>query len=40
MFIRMSVNGNMSPVPVPAAAYLFGVGLAGLAGLARRKKIS
>ncbi|CUQ65376.1 exported protein of unknown function [Candidatus Nitrospira inopinata] len=37
MFIRMSVNGNMSPVPVPAAVYLFGVGLVGLAGLARRK---
>ena len=26
-----------SPVPVPAAAYLFGSGLIGLAGLARRK---
>lgn len=37
MFIRMSVNGNLSPVPVPAAVYLFGAGLVGLAGLARRK---
>jgi len=27
-----------SPVPVPAAAYLFGSGLIGLAGLARRRK--
>lgn len=38
MFIRMSVNGELSPVPVPAAVYLFGAGLAGLAGLARRTK--
>ncbi len=37
MFIRMSVNGELSPVPVPAAVYLFGAGLVGLAGLARRK---
>ncbi|MFN3682228.1 MAG: VPLPA-CTERM sorting domain-containing protein [Nitrospira sp.] len=38
MFIRMSVNGNLSPVPLPAAVYLFGAGLVGLAGLARRTK--
>jgi hypothetical protein len=37
MFIEMNVNGNVSPVPVPAAVYLFGSGLIGLAGLARRK---
>lgn len=37
MFIEMSVNGNVSPVPVPAAVYLFGSGLIGLAGMARRK---
>lgn len=37
MFISMNVNGNVSPVPVPAAVYLFGTGLVGLAGLARRK---
>jgi len=29
-----------SPVPVPAAVYLFGSGLIGLAGLARRRKAS
>jgi hypothetical protein len=36
-----TVNGfvslNTSPVPVPAAVYLFGTGLVGLAGLARRR---
>ncbi|NGZ94699.1 MAG: hypothetical protein CV089_00955 [Nitrospira sp. WS110] len=37
MFISLDVNGNVSPVPVPAAAYLFGSGLIGLASLARRK---
>jgi hypothetical protein len=34
-------NANMSPVepvPIPAAVWLFGSGLLGLAGLARRKK--
>ena len=29
---------TMAPVPVPAAAWLFGSGLLGLAGVARRKK--
>jgi len=29
---------NLTPVPVPAALWLFGSGLIGLAGLARRKK--
>lgn len=37
MLISMTVNGNVSPVPVPAAVYLFGSGLVGLVGLARRK---
>jgi hypothetical protein len=37
MYISMTVNGNVSPVPVPAAVYLFGTGLVGLAGMARRK---
>lgn len=31
------VLNEMSPVPVPAAAWLFGSGLIGLVGLARRK---
>ncbi|NWF72266.1 MAG: hypothetical protein HXY51_04350 [Nitrospirae bacterium] len=37
MLISMDVNGNASPVPVPAAVYLFGTGLVSLVGLARRK---
>jgi hypothetical protein len=37
-FINGTVNVSTSPVPVPAALYLFGTGLAGLAGLARRTK--
>lgn len=31
-------SGDVSPVPVPAAVWLFGSGLVGLAGLARRKR--
>lgn len=31
-------SSNVSAVPVPAAAWLFGSGLAGLAGLRRRKQ--
>lgn len=31
------VSGNVAPVPLPAAAWLFGSGLAGLVGLARRR---
>lgn len=37
-FITGIVSLNTSPVPVPAAMYLFGTGLAGLAGLARRRR--
>jgi hypothetical protein len=29
-----------SPVPVPAAAWLFGSGLLGLVGIARRRKMA
>ena len=36
-FIDGTVNVSASPVPVPAAVYLFGTGFAGLAGLARRR---
>lgn len=31
-------SGDVSPVPVPAALWLFGSGLIGLVGLARRKR--
>jgi hypothetical protein len=31
-------GGDVAPVPVPAAAILFGSGLIGLAGLARRSR--
>jgi hypothetical protein len=38
MQISMNVNGvDLQPVPVPAAVYLFGSGLVGLAGMVRRK---
>ncbi len=33
-------NGTISAVPVPAAAWLFGSGLLGLVGVARRRKAS
>ena len=32
-------SGDVSPVPVPAAVWLFGAGLIGLIGVSRRKKI-
>lgn len=35
---ELYVNGFANPVPVPAAVWLFGSGLIGLAGLARRKQ--
>ena len=34
----LHLEGSISSVPVPAAAWLFGSGLAGLAGVARRRK--
>jgi len=34
------INGSVSAVPVPAAAWLFGSGLIGLFGISRRKKIT
>lgn len=34
----MLIRVDFSPVPVPAAVWLFGSGLIGLAGVARRKK--
>ena len=37
--IRDSMNITVSAVPVPAAAWLFGSGIIGLIGVARRKKI-
>jgi len=33
----MSITSVMSPVPVPAAVWLFGSGILGLVGIARRK---
>ena len=36
----ITVTAITSPVPVPAAAWLFGSGLLGLVGVARRKKSS
>jgi len=33
-----SITGTASAVPVPAAVWLFGTGLLGLAGIARRRK--
>jgi hypothetical protein len=35
---NMAITMSVSPIPVPAAIYLFGAGLVGLAGVARRKK--
>ena len=32
------ITGNVSAIPVPAAVWLFGSGLVGLAGVARRRK--
>ena len=38
--MSFDVNFTPAPVPVPAAVWLFGSGLIGLAGVARRKKNS
>ncbi|MHB8474372.1 MAG: VPLPA-CTERM sorting domain-containing protein [Gammaproteobacteria bacterium] len=35
----LHLTGTVSSVPVPAAAWLFGSGLVGLVGVARRKKV-
>lgn len=35
----LHLEGTISAVPVPAAAWLFGTGLISLAGMARRKKL-
>jgi hypothetical protein len=37
-FIRGSISPAVSSVPVPATVWLFGSGIIGLVGLARRKK--
>ena len=37
-FLRLEGVVNAAPVPVPAAVWLFGSGLLGLVGVARRKK--
>ena len=37
-FVGSSANFNVTAVPVPAAVWLFGSGLLGLVGVARRKK--
>ena len=40
-FAGFSANFNMvEPVPIPAAVWLFGSGLVGLVGVARRKKVA
>ena len=35
---NITLNGTAAVVPVPAAVWLFGSGLLGLVGVARRKK--
>jgi len=38
LFTGGEIRGFLAPVPVPAAAWLFGSGLLGLMGIARRKR--
>ena len=38
--ITDKLERELNPVPVPAAVWLFGSGLLGLVGIARRKKIA
>ena len=38
VFYGVHLSGTISSVPVPAAVWLFGSGLVGLAGVARRRK--
>lgn len=35
-----NLTGTLTPVPIPAAVWLFGSGLLGLVGIARRRKVS
>lgn len=35
-----TLSGGPAPIPVPAAAWLFGSGLMGLVGVARRRKVA
>jgi len=37
--IDLALGGTLTTVPVPAAVWLFGSGLLGLVGIARRKKV-
>ncbi|MBU2677860.1 MAG: VPLPA-CTERM sorting domain-containing protein [Gammaproteobacteria bacterium] len=37
-FDNVSITADIAPIPVPAAVWLFGSGLVGLVGVARRKK--
>ncbi len=39
-FDNISITADVSAVPVPAAVWLFGSGLLGLIGVARRKKVA
>jgi len=37
-FNDIVVEVSLAPIPIPAAAWLFGSGLLGMVGIARRKK--
>ena len=39
-FDNISITADVAAVPVPAAVWLFGSGLIGLVGIARRKKVA
>lgn len=38
-FVNGEIRGQVNVVPIPAAVWLFGSGLLGLIGIARRKKV-
>jgi hypothetical protein len=38
LFYQLTTSNNISAVPIPAAIWLFGTGLIGLVGIARREK--